>query len=316
MTDSMRRDAMGRAERAAMSLSVAMGIILLVVKVSAYILTGSPAILSDALESIIHVAAVGFAAWSLALAQRPPDRNHTYGHEKVAFFSAGVEGALIVVAAILIVLTAVARWRAGLSSESLGAGAALVAAAGLANGVLGLWLIREGKRTRSLIVESNGRHVLTDCWTSAGVVAGLLLTLATGWLPFDPIAAILVALNICWSGWRLMRRSVGGLMDEGSPETERAVLDALDAAARPLGVTWHGVRHRSAGQTVWVELHLLFPRGTPIEDAHAKASAIERAIEAALSNDAHVITHLESAEDHTDDHDAPHFFPVMSRASR
>ncbi|MFN0150715.1 MAG: cation diffusion facilitator family transporter [bacterium] len=299
-----------------MSLSLAMGLILLVVKVGAYILTGSPAILSDALESIIHIAAVGFAAWSLALSRRPPDRNHTYGHEKVAFFSAGAEGALIVVAAILIVLSAIGKWRAGLSSEALGAGTALIAGAGLANGVLGVWLIREGKKTRSLIVESNGRHVLTDCWTSVGVVAGLLLTLATGWLPFDPIAAILVALNICWSGWRLMRRSIGGLMDEGSPATERAVLDALEAAARPLGVTWHGVRHRSAGQSVWVELHLLFPRGTPIEEAHAKASAIERAIESALANDAHVITHLESAEDHTDDHDAPHFFPVMSRASR
>jgi cation diffusion facilitator family transporter len=289
-----------------MKISLAVGIVLLAVKATAFRISGSPAILSDLSESVIHNFAVAFAGMSVWISQRPADRNHQYGHEKIAFFSAGAEGVLIVVAAGFIIFEAIARWRSGLSAEGLGMGTVLVAAAGIANGALGWWLVREGRRHNSIIVEANGRHVLTDCWTSLGVTVGLSLALATGWLPLDPIAALFVAANICWSGWHLVRRSVGGLMDEARPETSTAIVQALDSAAAPAGIGWHGLRHRSTGRRTWVELHLLFPRGTPIETAHAQASAIERAIERAIGTPATVLTHLESREDHKRDHPEPH----------
>jgi cation diffusion facilitator family transporter len=295
-----------RAQRAAIKLSLAVGFLMLAIKTSAFWITGSAAILSDALESVVHVAAVGFAAWSVILSQRPPDRNHPYGHEKVSFFSAGVEGALIGVAALAIIFEAVAKWLGGLRVERLGLGAAMVALAGAINAALGVWLVWQGKRHGSLILEANGRHVLTDSWTSLGVVVGLVAAIVTGWLPFDPIVAILVALNILVSGYRLMRRSVGGLMDEGDPKTEAAVAAALERTANPLGIKWHGLRHRESGRTTWVELHLLFPRGTPIEVAHARATEIERAIADGLETPADVLTHLESAEDHPEDHGSYH----------
>src|SRR5262245_16453566 len=175
-----------------MKLSFAVGFLMLAIKTSAFWITGSAAILSDALESVIHVAAVGFASWSLLLSQRPADKNHPYGHEKVSFFSAGVEGALIGVAALAIIFEAIAKWLGGLHVERLGFGTAMVALAGVINAALGAWLVWQGKRHGSLILEANGRHVLTDSWTSLGVVAGLVAAIFTGWLPFDPIVAILV----------------------------------------------------------------------------------------------------------------------------
>lgn len=291
------------SQRAAMAVSLSAGIVMIGVKAGAYALTGSPAILSDALESVIHVAAVGFAAWSLWLSQRPADRNHPYGHDKVSFFSAGMEGALIAVAAVVIIVQAVAAWLGGLEVQRLGLGAALTALAGALNGALGGWLVWQGKRTGSIILEANGRHILTDCVTSVGVVAGLLLALATGWLPFDPIVAILVAANILHSGVGLVRRSVGGLMDEASLQTDEAIRGTLERVATPRGIAWHGVRFRDSGRTTWVELHLLFRRGTPIEVAHEQATEIEEAIGGALPSRAQVITHLESAEDHEEGHD-------------
>lgn len=287
-----------------MKLSFGIGFLMLVIKSYAFWVTDSSAILSDALESVVHVAAVGFASWSLWLSQRPPDRNHPYGHEKVSFFSAGVEGALIAVAAIAIIAEAIAKWTGGLHVERLGFGTLLVALAGAINAALGARLVWLGKKHQSLILEANGRHVLTDSWTSLGVVVGLVAAITTGWLPFDPIVAILVAMNILVSGFRLVRRSVAGLMDEGNPKTETAVNAALERVARPLGIGWHGLRHRGSGRTTWVELHLLFRRGTPIEIAHARATEIERAIADGLDTPAQVITHLESAEDHAPDHDA------------
>lgn len=304
MTRDRHSEAASEAsQRGAMKISLAVGVLMLLIKTFAYGLTGSPAILSDAIESIVHVAAVGFATWSLWLSQRPADRNHPYGHEKVSFFSAGVEGSLIAVAAFAIIAQAVAKWIGGLHIERLGTGALLTALAALVNGALGAWLLWKGKRTRSLILEANGRHVLTDCITSVGVVVGLCLALVTGWLPFDPIVAVLVAVNILWSGYSLLSRSIRGLMDEGSPATADSIRAALERVARPRGVGWHRVRYRNSGRTTWVELHLLFPRGTPIEAAHARATEIERAIAEALPTRADVTTHLESAEDHDADHD-------------
>lgn len=285
-----------------MRLSLAIGALMLAGKWYAYAITNSAAVLSDAAESVVHVAAVGFAAFSLWLSQRPADRSHLYGHDRVSFFSAGMEGALIVLAALYIIYEAVARWIAGLSLQNLETGLIFVAGAALVNLGLGLYLIRHGKRHRSLILFANGKHVLTDSWTSLGVIAGLLLVMWTGWLPFDPILAIGVAVNILWSGWKLVRRSVAGLMDESDPETHHRLVALLDEETARRGLLYHELRHRNSGAGLWVELHMLFPRGTTIEVAHRHATAIETAIESELPGPVTVTTHLEPRERHDEDH--------------
>jgi cation diffusion facilitator family transporter len=282
----------------AMRLSLAVGVLMLVGKASAYLLTGSAAILSDALESVIHVLAVAFAAFSLHLSARPADQRFPYGYERIAFFSAGFEGALIVLAAVSIIWTAVYKWMHGLQIERIGTGALLVLAASIVNGLLGWYLVRTGRRTNSIILEANGRHVLTDCWTSVGVVAGLGLVLLTGWLPFDPMMAIAVALNIIWSGARLMFRSVGGLMDYADPGRTSRVQAAIEPLCRDLGFTHHGLRVRNTGYRTLVEVHLLFPFAVTLGDAHRRATVLERHLAQALDEEVEVVTHLESTEDH------------------
>ncbi len=294
-------------QRLAMSLSLGVGFLMLVAKMLAYGITGSVAILSDAAESVVHVVAVSFAAYSLRLSLKPPDRSHLYGHDKVAFFSAGFEGAMIVMAAFYIIFVSIQKWVVGLRLENLGAGTLLVLLAAIINGALGGYLVWVGKKHHSLILEANGKHVLTDCWTSLGVIMGLTLTLLTGWLHFDPILAIVVALNILWSGAKLMRRSIGGLMDEVDLETEALIKKVLGEKAAELGLVYHGLRHRNAGNTIWVEFHLLFPKGIPLESAHALATQIEEDVESALPAKAEVISHLETIEDHQQVHTHQHY---------
>jgi cation diffusion facilitator family transporter len=291
-----------RALRFGMNLSLVVGIGMLVMKVSAWLVTGSTAILGDAAESIVHVAAVSFAAYSLRLAFKPADESHPYGHAKISFFSAGFEGALIIVAALVIIVDAIVSWVGGLELHRIGLGTGLTAAAGAVNGGLGLYLIRLGRARRSIILEANGRHVLTDCWTSLGVVVGLLLALATGWLPFDPIFAVAVAVNILVSGIRLIREAFGGLMDRADPATTEALHEILRRATEPAGLSYHGLRHRNVGDAQWVEVHLLFPGDLSVEQAHRRATSIEQAIQNGLEGDAYVTTHLEAREDHAELH--------------
>jgi len=307
MTHATQRGAQARHDNQfAMRLSLAVGVLMLVGKVSAYVLTGSAAILSDALESVIHVLAVGFAAFSLHLSAKPADRKFPYGYERIAFFSAGFEGALIVLAAVSIIWAAADKWLHGLELERLGTGMLLVAAASVVNGVLGWYLVRTGRRTGSIILEANGKHVLTDCWTSVGVVGGLCLVMITGWLPFDPIVAIAVALNIIWSGAQLMYRSVGGLMDYADPARTNRVLAAIEPLQRNLGFTHHGLRVRHTGYRTLVEVHLLFPFAVTLGDAHRRATVLERHLAQALDEEVEVVTHLESQEDHAAVHREAH----------
>ena len=189
-----------RDARFAMRLSLTVGLAMLVGKTTIYFMTHSAAIFSDAAESVVHVIAVGFAAFSLRLSTKSASPQFLYGYERITFFSAGFEGAMIIVAAVAIVIEAIRKWIAGLQLEHLGTGALLVLAAGLVNAGLGYYLLRMGRRTHSLILEADGKHVLTDSWTSFGVVGGLGLVLLTHWKPFDPLVAIAVAANILWSG--------------------------------------------------------------------------------------------------------------------
>ncbi len=296
-----------QAARLAMRLSLGVGVLMLLGKTTAYFMTGSAAILSDFAESVVHVIAVAFASFSLRLSTKPAAPTFLYGYERITFFSAGFEGAMIIVAAIWILVAAIEKWMAGLQLEHLGSGTLLLLGAGLLNAWLGWHLLRVGKRSHSLILEADGRHVLTDSLTSFGVVAGLGLVILTGWKPLDPLVAIAVAINILWSGGRLAWRSAVGLLDYSDPGTGKQIREKLDAICSELGVHYHGVRYRTTGYRQIIEVHLLFPHATPVGEAHRLATALEERLPVELARPAEVITHLESVEDHEAVHSTEHY---------
>jgi len=285
-----------------MSLSLAVGVVMFILKVSAYLLTGSAGILSDAAESVVHVAAVAFAFVSLRLSFKPADDSHPYGHAKIGFFSAGFEGGMIVLAALYIVYESVHKWLLGLPLEHLGLGTLMIAAAAAINGALGSYLIWLGRREKSLILEANGKHVLTDFWTSAAVLVGLGLTILTGWKSWDPICGLAMAGNILWAGGGLIRSAFGGLMDQADPAVQRQLREILDRETAQRGLVYHQLRHRNVGDAHIVDVHLIFPEGTSLVEAHRQATAIEEIMEGAVQPRAFVTTHLESMADHDELH--------------
>lgn len=245
-------------------------------KGAAAVLTGSTAIFSDALESVVHLGATAVAAFSLWYAARPPDAEHPYGHGKIAYVSAGVEGAFILSAAGLIGWRAVEVLITGPELQRLGIGLWITGGLAVVNGVLGWGLLRAGRRTHSLVLVANGKHVLTDMWTSAGVVVGVALVAATGIEWLDPVVALVVGANILWTGGRLLRESYQGLMETADEmETER-VIETLEAAcSEGLIEGFHHVRHRRVNDQVWVEQHLLLPDDLSLVEAHRRATAVE-----------------------------------------
>lgn len=282
----------------AAAVSLAGACVVLGVKWVAYRVTGSVALYSDALESVVNVAAAGLAFLLLRVAVRPADREHPYGHSKAEYFSAVVEGSLILVAAIGIVREAVPRLfdPKPITDAALGLGISVVASS--INAALGLFLLKEGKKLRSPALRADGAHVLTDVATSAGVVLGTALAASTGALILDPLLAIAVALLIVFTGWKLVRDSIGGLMDHAvTDEQRKAVEAAIDARLGP-GMGKHALRTRVSGRVTFVELHLTLPGATPLSEAHALCDRIEEAIEAALPG-ADVTVHAEPAEDVT-----------------
>ncbi len=286
----------------AMRLSLIIGFVMLVLKMGAYLLTGSAAILGDAAESIVHVVAVMFASYSLWLSAQPADQNHPYGHSKIAFLSTGVEGGLIIIAAVYIIYESLRRWSEGLTVANLDQGVILTAITILINGALGGYLIYTGRRQDSLIVISNGKHVLTDGWTSLGALLGLGLMHVTGQPWWDPVCGLLMAANILISGYSLIRRSVTGLMDEASPELAQALDAALVRETLAHGISFHALRHRDAGQVHYVDVHFLFPDDIFLRDAHRIATEIEWAVEQSVKTPVHLTTHLECVGDHDELH--------------
>ena len=291
----------------AMRLSLFVGVLMLVGKVAAYLFTGSSAIFSDAAESVVHVVAVAFAVFSLWLSTRPAVPKFHYGFERITFFSAGFEGAMIVLAAGSIIVTTAQKWSRGLTLENLRSGAVLVLVAGMVNALLGWYLLRMGRRNHSLILEADGKHVLTDSWTSFGVVAGLGLVMITGWKPFDPLVAFAVAANILWSGGRLMWQSIKGLLDYSDPKVGHQIRSRLDAICEELGLQYHGVRFRTTGCRQIIEVHLLFPHTMGVGEAHRQATMLEERLTLDLETPAEVTTHLESIEDHSEVHHVQHY---------
>ncbi|MEZ5388056.1 MAG: cation diffusion facilitator family transporter [Prosthecobacter sp.] len=286
----------------AMRFSLAVGFLMIVLKVGAYVLTGSAAILGDAAESVVHVAAVMFASFSLGYVHKPADDDHPYGHSKIAFFSAGIEGGLIVIAALYIVYESVRRWFLHLPPANLDEGLALTCLSILINTVLGFYLVRTGRRSSSIILESNGKHVLTDVWTSLGALVGLGLVALTGWHGWDPICGIIMAANIIWTGYGLMRQSVGGLMDTADPQLNAALDATLRRETEKHGLQFHALRHRDAGEMHYVEVHLLFDDDIMLKDAHRTATEIELAVQASVTHPVLITTHLECLGDHDELH--------------
>jgi cation diffusion facilitator family transporter len=280
----------------AIRLSFYFGLLMLMIKWYAYYLTGSSAILSDAAESVVHIIGVGFAVFSLWLSLQPADTKHTYGHSKISYFSAGTEGLLIVLAAAYIIFVSIQKFITGIEISNLDQGMYFTLAASVINLFLGGYLVHIGKKTNSIILVANGKHVLTDSWTSFGVVGGLFLTWVTGWLPFDPIVAILAALNILWTGGKLLRQSVGGLMDEVDNKLGTTIHNILDSEVTKLGLEYHQLRYRESGDYIWIEFHLLFPSGVLLEDAHNTATDLETFIKSSFKTNVHILTHLEPVD--------------------
>jgi cation diffusion facilitator family transporter len=273
-------------------LGVFIGIVVLGLKYAAYLVTGSVALYSDALESIINVATALAAFFAVRLSAVPPDANHPYGHDKAEYLSAVLEGALIVIAALAIMRKAYLGY---LEPSPLNAPAAGLALNALASAINGVWcwvLFRYGKRNRSPALLADARHLLTDLFTSAGVLAGVAVVALTGLLVLDSVIAILVAIYILWSGWGLVRQSIGGLMDEAVPEEtlgdiKRAISSTADGA-----IEAHDLRTRHAGRMTFIEFHLVVPGAMSVAESHAICDRIEAAVKEAVP-DATVTIHVE-----------------------
>ena len=275
--------------------SILVGTVVLALKYAAYHLTGSIALYSDALESIINVVTALAAFMAVRMSAAPPDANHPYGHHKVEYFSAVLEGVLIIVAALMILREAYYGFLSPRVLDAPGAGLALNGAAALVNAFWSWILIREGRRLRSPALAADGRHLLTDVVTSFGVLAGLLLVPVTGLHQLDPALAALVALNILWSGWGLMKESIGGLMDEAVPEKVLVQIREIIAGNADGAIEAHDLRTRHAGRVTFIDFHLVVPGGMSVTDAHEICDRLERALKAKVE-DAMITIHVEPDE--------------------
>lgn len=289
-----RRDRRLRAAR----ISLVAGIAIFAAKVAAWQITGSAAVYSDALESIVNVVAGSLLVLSLTVALRPADADHPYGHGKAEFLSAGVEGALILAAALLIAMEAIRDLIVGPRLSRLDVGLAILVAAGTANAALGLFLVRTGRQTGSMALVADGKHVLTDVWTSAGVVVGITVVRFSGWLWLDPVVALGVAAHIVREGLRLVRHAVGGLMDEAEPGRLSRIAAALEAARGPDWIDVHGLRAWRSGRLRHADMHVVVPRYRDADALHEIHDAIAKAVGEADEGPAEVVVHFDPCRPH------------------
>ncbi len=277
-------------------LSIAAAIMTIALKLGAYLLTNSIGFLSDAMESVVNLVAAVFAVWALTYAAKPPDEEHVFGHSKAEYFSSGFEGALILVAAISIAIAAIPRLLHPQPLEQVGLGLLLSIIASAINGGVAVILLKAGKRLHSITLRADAHHLLTDVWTSVGVILGLLLVSATGWLILDPLIAILVAINIVWTGAKLIQESSSALLDASIPLQERQIIDELLSAYDHQQVQFHAIRTRMAGMMRFVSFHVLVPGAWTVQQGHDLCEEIESKISQSLPN-INVFTHLEPLED-------------------
>ena len=277
-------------------LSIGAALLTIALKVGAYFLTGSVGLLSDAAESGVNLVAALVATWALTFAAKPPDEEHAFGHSKAEYFSSGVEGALILVAAVSIAVTAWERLLHPQPIEQIGIGLGLSLVATAVNGGLAIVLSRAGRRLRSITLRADAHHLLTDVWTSVGVVLGLIFVPLTGWLVLDPLIAFLVAVNIVWTGVRLLRETGSGLLDASMPAAEQRIVTDIFAGYDLQGIQFHALRTRVAGARRFISFHVLVPGNWSVQLGHALCEEIELKIMDSLPQ-THVLTHLEPLED-------------------
>lgn len=286
----------------ALLISLFISAISLSLKIVAFFVTGSTAALSDSLESVVHFVAVVFVVYGYYVSTKPADDDHHYGHERIEFLSVGAEGAIIMVAGVTIIYHSIKSILFGVEIQNMDVGIALLVGAALINLLLGSYVLRVGRREKNNIAISNGKHTLTDVWTSSGVVAALVIIHYTGWLYIDVIISLGIAAYIMFEGYKLLRFSVSGIMDTRNPKIDEAIRSIL-ANTLPEGIRdWHHLRHRTSGNTTWIELHLVFDDEVYLKYAHDKATQLERAMIDALDTDAIITMHLEPYHAHDEAH--------------
>jgi cation diffusion facilitator family transporter len=277
-------------------LSICASLVIIVIKAGAYFVTGSVGLMSDALESIVNLISAIIALTMLKISARPPDQEHRYGHDKVEYFSSGAEGAMIMIAAVGIAATAVVRLLHPIVIQKLDIGIALSTAASIINLVVAQVLIRVGRRRRSIVLEADGLHLMTDVWTSVGVIAGIAIVAFTHWQPLDPLLALAVAANITWSGVLLIRRSMLGLMDTALPASDLQTIIAILDRYRAEGVQYHALRTRQSGSRGFVSVHIQAPGSWTVQQGHDLLEAVEADIRK-IRPSTTVFTHMEPIED-------------------
>lgn len=277
-------------------LSIATALATILLKGLAWWLTGSVGLLSDAIESFVNLAGALMALWMLTLAAQPADADHPHGHDKAEYFSSAFEGFLILLAALSIAYTAAERLWHPRPLAAIESGLLVSLLASALNFATARILLRAGRRHNSITLEADARHLLTDVWTSAGVIVGIACVALTGWEWLDPAVALLVAANIVWTGWQLMRRSAFGLMDGALGAGEIAKIERLLAGYVGEGIAYHALRTRQAGRRCFISLHVLVPGGWSVQRAHDCVERIESDIRHLIPH-AHVLSHLEPRED-------------------
>lgn len=278
-------------------LSIGAAFATIALKTGAYLLTDSVGLLSDAIESLVNLAGAVTALVMLTIAARPADESHVYGHSKAEYFASFIEGLLILGAATGIAIAAIQRLLNPHPLEQLGLGLAVSIAASTINFMVARVLITQGKKRNSITLEADGQHLMTDVWTSLGVIGGIGIVAFTGWATLDPIVAIIVAINIIFTSAHLITRSTSGLMDAALPANEQAAIQSVMAKFREKGVNFHALRTRQAAARRFVSVHILVPGDWTVHDAHHLAEDFESDIRAALGGVITVFTHLEPAED-------------------
>ena len=280
----MQTDNYFKTKRKAAYISLVIGFLMLIAKMGAYLVTGSAAIFSDAAESVVHIFATSMALMSIIISSKPADEDHMYGHGNIEYFSAGIEGALILVAAAVIIYQSVMDIVYGTELKSLSIGVLVIAAAGIINMFLGFYLVKTGKQTDSLTLIADGKHILTDSATSIGVVFGIILVMITNLSVLDPSIAIIVALNILHTGYKLIRASIGGLMMETDPVMLQKITEMLSSMKKEYWIDVHELRYWKSGVRVFIDFHMILPFYFTIEQTHQEEKEITEKFRAEMNN--------------------------------
>jgi cation diffusion facilitator family transporter len=295
---------MMKSSKAKIALRVSLGVsvLLFCVKMSAFFLTDSSTVFSDAADSVIHILAVSFVYYGFLLSTKPADDKHLYGHERVEFFSVGIEGSVIVIAGLIIIYESITKFIHGHILQHLSWGIGLLAAAGLINLAMGTYLVKTGEREHNMIVLSNGKHTLADVWISLGAVITLIIITFTGWLILDTIVGLIVAIYIMFEGYKLLRYAVNGLMDRKNPAVDSTIRNILKNPLPGTMISFHNLRHRTTGDTTWIELHAIFKKGIGLDAAHEDATLLEKRLINGINGDVIVTIHLEPEGSHRKAH--------------